>query len=483
MRMENIVSIGGFAALGALGIFSGSYLVGGVSLSLAAVVALLGMKKEEKKDNDILEKINQTVLDAYNGKIYSRVILDRDETKEEKIAWHINEMLDQIEDLLRESENAINAIIKGQDYRYILKNGLNGEFRNVADKFEKAIESLKLSKKVERINNLSKRFADIDGGMSKNLNLIGEEIFAIDRAFEEITKKVIDSTNQANKSYELMTESKNDFELLSQRVSETSEKIAQMADSINSISNIVELIKDIADQTNLLALNAAIEAARAGEHGRGFAVVADNVRELAEKTQKATNEIAMTIQSLQQQFHEVEDNTNEVVKIGDKSYNTLMNFEQVLEVLNVDLNHVNDIANKNILNILIITFKIGHVIYKSNVFSAVITERVEDGMDVDYNSCKLGEWLNKSSIKALLGGFKEYKELYEVHKMIHIVGHEVLERVRKEGVTRDNPEWYYNTLTELEKYAKLTFAKFDELARRIEENNLVIDVLKASKEN
>ncbi|MBE0602414.1 MAG: methyl-accepting chemotaxis protein, partial [Deltaproteobacteria bacterium] len=86
---------------------------------------------------------------------------------------------------------------------------------------------------------------------------------------------------------------------IAETVKESANTVGELGKASKEIGAIINTINDIADQTNLLALNAAIEAARAGESGRGFAVVADEVRKLAERTGKATKEIATMIEKIQ----------------------------------------------------------------------------------------------------------------------------------------------------------------------------------------
>jgi methyl-accepting chemotaxis protein len=82
-------------------------------------------------------------------------------------------------------------------------------------------------------------------------------------------------------------------------VEATNQTVAKLGESSQEIGNVVKVITSIAEQTNLLALNATIEAARAGEAGKGFAVVANEVKELAQETARATEDIARRVETIQ----------------------------------------------------------------------------------------------------------------------------------------------------------------------------------------
>lgn len=123
-----------------------------------------------------------------------------------------------------------------------------------------------------------------------------------------------------------------------QTVQESAQKIKSLGESSIEIGKIVQVIDEIASQTNLLALNATIEAARAGEAGRGFAVVADQVRELAERSAKATNDIGQLVQTIQAEtqeaVHAMEKGSAEVekgTKLADEASQALEKIRAVVQ--------------------------------------------------------------------------------------------------------------------------------------------------------
>jgi len=119
------------------------------------------------------------------------------------------------------------------------------------------------------------------------------------------------SADTANQGGTVMQAAATTMERIAHATSTVSEKMTSLSRRSEEIGKVVNVIQEISEQTNLLALNAAIEAARAGEHGRGFAVVAGEVRRLAERTKGATEEIAGTIRSIQEETRETLDVMNE----------------------------------------------------------------------------------------------------------------------------------------------------------------------------
>ena len=119
------------------------------------------------------------------------------------------------------------------------------------------------------------------------------------RNAEHASEAATEADSQARAGDQVVAEAIGQIERLAEEVHRSTEAMGLLQQESQKIGSVMDVIKSVAEQTNLLALNAAIEAARAGEAGRGFAVVADEVRGLAQRTQKSTEEIEELVAGLQ----------------------------------------------------------------------------------------------------------------------------------------------------------------------------------------
>ena len=144
------------------------------------------------------------------------------------------------------------------------------------------------------------------------MNEMTATVQEVARNAEEASEAAAAADQQAREGDRVVGEAIAQIERLALEVGNSTEAMGHLKRESDKIGSVLDVIKSVAQQTNLLALNAAIEAARAGEAGRGFAVVADEVRSLAQRTQKSTEEIEELIVGLQ-------SGTQQVATIMDNS--------------------------------------------------------------------------------------------------------------------------------------------------------------------
>ena len=139
------------------------------------------------------------------------------------------------------------------------------------------------------------------------------------RNAEQASRAAADADGQARAGDKVVAEAIAQIERLAAEVARSTDAMTHLQQESNKIGSVMDVIKAVAEQTNLLALNAAIEAARAGEAGRGFAVVADEVRGLAQRTQKSTEEIEDLVAGLQNGTQQVAAVMNNSRSLTDSS--------------------------------------------------------------------------------------------------------------------------------------------------------------------
>ncbi len=294
--------------------------------------------------NAMVRNIHQAIQTAQQkGEEADRAALEANvaRTTAEKQGQYLAESVDTI--LKEMSELAQGNLtvalnVNGSDSIAKLYTGFNDTVYNINDTLNNVSETTQLARSAaERIassihemsaasEEQARQTLEISGSLDNLSGIIKANALRTTDAATQSTQ-VTASAQEGGRIMQATIDNMNKVNVI---VNDSSSKVQVLGESSKEIGEIVAVIEEIADQTNLLALNAAIEAARAGDQGRGFAVVADEVRKLAERTAKATKQIATMIKHIQDQTSSVVVSMQEGTKVVESGTSLVEHTSQAL---------------------------------------------------------------------------------------------------------------------------------------------------------
>jgi len=397
------------------------WVIGTLSTVILTVITIAFINSS--KQVVVLVQLQTLLSKVGDGELHHRIVNMKGMGELGKVAWELNEFIDEVECYFKEVDACFRAVGTGDYGRIGLSSGLPGQFKTSLKNINESIRMMRENNELLSKNELASALHNTNSSnLIVNLKSNQDDLVKISEQMSHVEGIAIKNGKNAENSSQTVVKITQTLSDIDSSIQSVADVVRALGKDSNKVTESLSVITGIADETNLLALNASIEAARAGEHGRGFAVVADEVKNLSRHTKKAAIEVAGTLQSFNDRVVEMTAQANSASQLASSIKEKVDDFKEgfgELSKSSLETSSYVSYAKDKSFGLLA---KVDHIVFKQNAYIAIDKDSTApeyQAVQTSHSNCRLGKWYFEGLGLQQFSHTGAYQTLNAPHERVH----------------------------------------------------------------